>query len=956
MPRRHSLTATAAAAAAVLWPLAVVCWLGWVPATSAAWPGTFQSAQQDLRVATTPYDTEVQDLLAPALAMGLGPMGGSVYVSPSSSSTNASALFVCARADVESMLAPVTVTTFDALFHSMTDVSGQLDVNHGCYMANTQDSVPQCVAALTSTAADCGGFAEDAVGPHLRDAASTDDRRSTSSPAFPGVVPSSAAMLAAYVRDWGQQRLKLERSLRRTREATAAFARVHALVHRAATVPSSKEEARLLRARATARVAEIASAAYDRVMDKYYIFNTWLGPSLGIVMGGSSDGSSSGDGRGPHSAVGPDVAECSVDTYVRLLLWGNEPLSAVLLELMGTTLKTADLVRAKVLQPAVRGLECVQVLTALAVMVLEDEPVRTVAAMLATGTLKNTSVWSLDEFALLAPGYNSDLRQLQLWSLAYAFDTVAHQAVAHDLVGGTDVAACMHRAGLVVPDSITGTVPPSIYWCLYNTSMSEMTPSAVRQRSLATRESSAAAPNGQCLWGLSVWDGLCGGAAFDPARCRDCPPGSVGDGEGHCVCGDASTMYATLTGGCVAKGPAHDTPGVRVIHTGSNNIVPLSGDNAAVALLSVQLPQTAALFDPSAYLRVDVVCNDSGRGGGGTRFVATPSGDRKASCASVVEYERRQERTGVAHTFGSGTQRFVTYAENLAISVTGTAAFYGETCSVTVTVDSTLHRASRSVTAGTWTFVPGATPLHLTAYSHASGSTSSEAASADMLPRCVDILAAFSGLAASSAVHVGVCRASGEQLGVFVAPGRYSLFGLSTQQVAGARVRRSAGAAQDAAFTSMVQSLAARTGMEVILEGSGGAAAAVLWSATLQSCVTPLAVNAWRSGWYANISVDKLRLARSLRVRLVDTSETFAFSPVEEVVPLHYEDGEGSDSSDSSGGGGGGSASIADEQYGFGYVAAIVIASVALAALLVLLGSLVYLLLITDAWPKQLLV
>ncbi|CBZ27470.1 hypothetical predicted transmembrane protein [Leishmania mexicana MHOM/GT/2001/U1103] len=902
-----------------------------------------------------PYDTEVQDLLAPALAMGLGPMGGSVYVSPRSSSTDTSALFVCARADVGAMLAPVTVTTVDALFHSITKVSGQLDVNHGCYMANNEDSLPQCVAALTSTAADCGGVAEDAVEPHLRDAASTADRDPTSSSASPGVMPSSAAMLAAYVRDWGQQRLKLERSLRRTREATAAFARVHALVYSAATVPSSKEEARLLRARATARVAEIASAAYDRVMEKYYIFNTWVRPSLGIVLGGSSDGSSSGDGRGPHGAVGPDVAECPVDTYVRLLLQGNESLSAVLLELMSTTLTTADLVRTKVLQPAVRGLECVQVLTALAVMVLEDEPVRTVAAMLATGTLEDTSVWSLDEFAMLAPGYNNDLRKIQIWSLAYAFATVADPAVAHELVGGTDVAACMRRAGLVVPDSITGTVPPSIYWCLYNTSMSEMTQSAVRQRSLATRESAAAAPNGQCLWGLSVWDGLCGGAAFDPARCRDCPPGSVGDGEGHCVCGDASAMYATLTGGCVAKGPAHDTPGVRVIHAGGSNIVPLSGDNAVVALLSVQLPQTAALLDPSAYLRVDVVCNDSGRGGGGTRFVATPSGDRKASCVSVVDYERWQERTGVAHTFDNGTQHFVTYAESLTISVTGTAAFYGETCNLTVAVGSTLHRASRSVTAGTWTFVPGATPLYLTARKSASSSTSSEASSADLLPRCVDALAAFSGPAAPSAVHAGVCRTPDEQLGVFVAPGSYSLFGLSTQQVAGARVRRSAGAAQDAAFTSTVQSLAARTSMEVSLEASGAFAAAVLWSGTLQSRVTPLALNAWRSGWYTNISVDKLQRVRSLRVRFVDMSGTFAFSPVEEVIPLHYEDGEGSGSSDSSSGGSGGSASIADEQYGAGYVAAIVMASVALTALLLLLGALVYLLLITDAWPTKLL-
>ncbi|GET88985.1 hypothetical predicted transmembrane protein [Leishmania tarentolae] len=623
---------------------------------------------------------------------------------------------------------------------------------------------------------------------------------------------------------------------------------------------------------------------------------------------------------------------------------------------MRTTLTTADLMRTKVLQPAARGLECVQVLTALAVMVLEDEPVRTVAEMLVTGTLKNTSVWSLDEFAMLAPDSNDDLRKLQIWSLAHAFATIADPAVTHELVGGAEIAACMRRAALVVPDSIYGTVPPSIYWCLYNTSMGEMTQDTVRERSLAIRESSAAASNGQCLWGLSLWDGLCDGAAFDHTRCHDCPPGSVGDGEGHCVCGDARTMYVTLTGGCVTKGPAHDTPGVRVLHSGGS-IVPLSGDNAAVALLSVQLPQAPALFDPSAYLRVDVMCDDSGRGGGGTRLVATPSGDRKAPCASVVEYERWQERTGVLHTFGSGTHRFVTYAESLTISATGTAAFYGETCRVAVTVGSTLHRASHSVTAGTWTFVPRASPLYLTAHSHASDSTSPEANGAGLLPRCVDAIAAFSGPAASSAVHAGVCRVSGEQLGVFVAPGSYSLFGLSTQQVAGARVRRSAGAAEDAAFTSTVQSLAERTGMEVSLEGRDASAPVVLWSATQQPRFTPLAVNAWYPGWYANISLHTLRRARSLRVRLLDTSETFAFSPVDEVVPLHYEGDEGSGGSDSSGGGDGDdSAFIIEEQYGLGYVVAIVFASVTLTALLVLLGALVYLLRRSDAWPKQLLV
>ncbi|KAG5477795.1 hypothetical protein LSCM1_05094 [Leishmania martiniquensis] len=953
MSQHRNPATTAAAAACVLWHFTLLCWLGWTPVTVAAWNDRpMQPLPQEL-VTTAPYEMEVQDLLAPALAMGLGPMGEGVYVNISSSNPSAPALLVCARADEAAMIAPVTVTTIDALFKSIALVSGKLDVNHGCYMSSSEESLPQCVAALTSTAADCGGVAADAVGPHLRDAASSTDRKPTSPSALQGVWPSSAAMLAAYVRDWGQQRLRLERSLRRSREVTAAFARVYALVHSAATVPVSEEETRLVHARATARVAEIAAAAYGRVMDKYHTFSAWTGPSLGIAV----EGNESDSGRGTHGAVGPDVATCPVDEYVRSLLWENASLPTVLLELMETTLETADLMHSKKLKPAVRGLECVQMLTALALMVLEDEPVRTVAAMLAAGALTSTSVWSLDEFAILAPDYNAGLRQRQLWSLSYAFAVIADPAVAHELVGGTDVAECMRRAVLVVPDDVTGTVPPSIYWCLYNASMGEMAQSAVRQRSLAARESSVTAPNGRCLWGLSLWDGLCDGTAFDPARCELCPPGSVGDGEGHCVCSDASAMYVTQTGGCVEKGPAHDTPGIRVAEAGSNSTVTLSGDNASVTLISVQLPQTALLFDPSAYLEVEVRCNDSGRGGGGTHLVATPFGDRKASCTSVVAYERQQERTGEMHTLGEGTQRFITYAENMTVSATGTAAFYGETCSLTVSVGSTLRRASKSVTAGMWTFIPSAMPLHLTAHSDVSGSAASGASSAEPLTQCVDILAKFSGPAASSGVHAGVCRASDEEVGVFVAPGNYSLFGTSTQQVAGARVRRSAGAVQDAAFTSTVQSLAARTGMEVSLEGSGSSTAGVLWSASLQSRMTPLAVNAWRSGWYANVSVDTLRRARSLRVRLVDTAKTSAFALVEEVVPFRYEDGEHSEStnSSSSSDSGGDDAASIEEEYGLWYMAAIVLASVVLGALLSLQGMLSYLL-VARAWPKRLLI
>ncbi|KAK7195600.1 hypothetical protein NESM_000488700 [Novymonas esmeraldas] len=932
---------------------------------------------EELPVTPPPYDTETQDLVAPMLAMGLGPMGAGAYVLEPSSSSSISNVVACARADAGALLAPVTVTTIDALFASLAGVPTRLDVHHRCYLEDPHgDTPPQCVATLASTAADCGGAVEDAIGPHLAGAdSSSNDGRAAS-----GVLPTSAAVLAAYVRVWGPQRLRLERSLRRTREAVAAFTDVHALVQRAAAAASSgvaESETRLLLARATAQVATVATAAYDRVVEKYHVLDTWTTPSLGIVPASGPRRSEGGGGESdPSAVIGPDVVKCPVSSFVRRLLWGDEPLLTVVHDVMGLTLEMADSMHSKQLRPAVRGLECVQVLTALAVMALEDEAVRVVAGMVATGAMTSTSVWSLDDFALVAPDRNIGLRQRQLWSLSYAFGRVADPAVAGDLVGGVDVAECMRRAALVVPDAVLGTVPPSIYWCLYNTSMAEMAPTAVRRGSLATREDAAASSPSrtQCRWGWGEWDGRCGGAAaqLDRARCALCPPGSAGDGEGHCVCGNATALYATLTDGCVAKGPVHDAPGVRVLHSGGNdNPVVIAGDGAApVALVSVQLPRTAAIGDPSAYLRVDVTCSDGGHGGGGTWLTATPSGDRRASCAAAVEYERQYERVGVRHTDDRSALHFITYAESMTISATATAAFYGETCAMTVTVGSTLRRTSRTVAAGSWTFMPGAMPLRLIAYSyvHTGSTAAAMASSAESPPPCEAALAARTDSAAAGAVHTGVCRVTDEQLGVFVAAQRYRLFGMATEMVAGARVRHSAGTPEDAAFTATALALSKRSTMRVYLEGDGAVATReILWAATLTPRTTPLAANAWHAVWYANVSADVWRRVRWVRVRVMDAESTSAFASVEEAVACRYDDTNNTDgggvtssasgSGDDHGGrvGEGGAVSTTAGRYGVGYVAAIAVVSVLLVALLCLFGLLFYLLSMTDKWPKKLL-
>lgn len=885
----------------------------------------------DFTVIDPPYNTSVQDLLASALAAAIGPTGGRAYLGTPTTGT----VTVCAAAETRALLAPAPVTVVDGLFHGVDGVDAHLDATHACLL-NTIQHPPQCIATLTSAAADCGGVAADAVGPLLN----------ASSP-LADVATSSAALLASYVRGGAVQRLRLERSLRRTREVVSELSRIHNLVLDAYGTVSDAAEMLLLRRRATQRVREVVSAAYDRVMEKYYVVDAWSNVSLGITAQNLS------------SLAGPVAGVCEIYSYTRRLLWGTEPSLTVLLELMQTTLALADRIHSKTYTPAARGVQCAQVLTGLAVMALEDDAVRQVAAMIARNTLNDTSAWSISDFALLLPDRTASLRQRQLWNLAYVFSALADPAAAKDLVGSEAVAKCMRRAALVETDASTGGLPPSISWCLGNSSLRTMSPAAVTQRSLAMRESVVAA-NGQCLWGLSVWDGLCGGAAFNPARCESCPPGSVGDGEGHCVCGNSTGTYPTLTSGCVAKAAAHGVAGVRLLQANGN--ISLTG-NATVALLHVQLPQTASLADPSAYLRVNVWCVDGGRGGG-TRLLATPNGDRAASCASVVAYERHAERTGVRNTF-NGTQFFETYADNLVISVLGTAAFFGETCRVEVVVQSALHHASRSVVAGTWTFVPQAEPFTLAARSYTGTVPTSALATIphdmQLCPTSPAVSSDDSGdvgegdIGDTYVVQVGVCRTADGTSAVYVQPASYSAFGLSVQLAVGHRIRSSAGASRDASFIETMRSLAGRTGFELTVEGATGSD--VLWSEVWLLNATPLAVRAWVSGWVVPVEPGMLRNMRSLRLRVVDAAGTTAFVASEATVKCRYgnDADASSSSSDSDNHSGHGTTASAGLQYSFWYVVLIVIVSVLDAAVLMSFGLLVFMRHASYySWPRWL--
>jgi hypothetical protein len=885
------------------------------------WIGFVLVAAQlgDFNVIDPPYSTSVQSLLASALAVRIGPTGGHAYLS-----SGVSPATVCAADDARALIAPATVTVVDDLFRRVGGSGVHLDATHRCYL-NTTRNPPQCIAALTSNAADCGGAAADAVGP-LLNATTTSLQGDT--------ARSSAALLAYYLQGGAAERLRLERSLRRTREVVRGLSRVYDLVVRASETIIDAREMELLRGRATQYVRKLVGAAYDRVMEKYYTLDAWTNASLGITTQNLS------------SLSGPAVGTCGVYNYTHRLLWGSESSATVLVELMQATLAIADSIHAKTYISAARGVQCAQVLTGLATMTLEDDAVRQVAAMIVGNTLNSSSVWTVDDFALLLPDRTTPLRQRQLWSLAYVFAAIADPTVVDDLVGSATEAECMRRAALVVPDPVTGTVPPSLSWCLDNASLSAMTTSAVTQRSLAVHESDTAA-NGQCLWGLSVWDGSCGGAAFDPARCEPCPPGSVGDGEGHCVCGNATGTYATLTGGCMIRGAPHDIAGVRVLQANGN--VSLSG-NATVALLSVQLPQTAALADPSAFLRVNVTCTDGGRGGG-TRLLATTNGDRAATCASVVAYERHTERTGSLGTF-NGTQYFETYADNLTLSVLGSAAFFGETCRVEVGVQSALRQASRSVVAGTWTFLPAVEAFTLVAHSYPESVPANTAAAPLDVPSCPQhTLPAASNAhtdGRETVVQVGVCRTLSGLPAVYVQPSGYSAFGASTQLAIGQRIRSSAGVSRDDAFIATVQSLASITGFELIVEGGNGSD--VLWSGAWKRYTTPLAVGAWAAGWVVPLESNVLRNMRSLRLRVVDTSDRSAFVAFEARVACRYgnETDTGSNSSDNGGGKGGGGTTTTTTttpraHYDYWYVILIVIVCILDAVVLTAFGILVFL-------------
>ncbi|KPI84259.1 putative transmembrane protein [Leptomonas seymouri] len=879
------------------------------------------SAQQvDFNAARFPFNKSVQSFVAPALAMGIGPIGGRAYLS-----TAANTSTVCASHNTRALITPVTATAIDELFYSLGGSDIHLDVTHACYMNVTQYP-PQCVASLTSTATDCGGVTADALGPLLN---------STSSST--GVVTSSAAVLASYIQNGAAQRLKLERSLRRTREVVSALIHAHDLVLKANGTTSDEGVMQLLRGRATQHVKEVVNAAYKRVIEKYYVLDMWTNLSLGIAT------------RDLSSAAGPAAGVCDVHDYIHRLLWGTEAPAAVLLAITQKTLNIADRIRRKEYSSAVRGVQCAQVLTALTMMTLEDYAVRRVAAMIADKTLNASSVWSISDFELLLPSQTTALRMRQLWSLDHVFAAVRDLNVADDTAGGAAVAACMRRAAFALPDPTTGRAPPSISWCMDNTSMNELASTNVNERSLAVHESDTAA-NGQCLWGFSMWNGLCDGAAFDPARCQSCPPGSVGDGEGYCVCGNATATYATLTSGCMTKGAAHDAAGVR--HLQPNGNVSLSG-NATVALLSVQLPQTTVLSDPSAFLRANVTCIN-GEGGGGTRLLATPQGSRRAPCDSVVVYERHAERTGVLNTV-NGQQFFETYAENLTISVLGSAAFVGETCRIEVGVQSALYQASRSVVVGTWTFVPAAEVFVLDARSYTGDIPTNSTAAPDDLPLCSPPSSSASDSGEPESIPVmraGVCRTNKDGPAIFVHPGSYSAFGTSTHQAVGERIRSSAGASRDASFMATMQSLARNTGIQLLVEGATNSA--VLWSAIWELNATPLAANAWASGWVVPIESNVLRNMRSLRLRVADTSSTSAFMASEATAECRY--GNDADEPDSSSAYDGKEdvsvPMVPRAHYGFWYVVLIIIVSILDAVVLPAFGFLVFLLYNSlDKWP-----
>ncbi|CCW71223.1 unnamed protein product [Phytomonas sp. Hart1] len=582
---------------------------------------------------------------------------------------------VCISNGVYQSYIPLTLTMMSYLYGVVN--KGTFDPFHGCYLsAASPDGTRMCVANISSSPAECGGSSAESL--NISDSELDVGH-------INHIYKSGAEAFVASIKlQYGAQQLRLARSLLYTREIEKLLSTQSKLLMNSLSVTQSSDQMDALLAISTLQVKDIVQKSYDIVMDKYDVLRGWLNQSLGAVVEVPEGGDML------HSLQEVCPLSKLIDNLIHELSPDNVLTTAIfsIHDLIDTTRNQQN--HLNKIQPLV----CLQGIYAVAALAIEDSRIRSLHDRFAKGEISLNDTSTQIKFL----GYLKDSKVTLLHDFGIAFenhmDTLVKQLFG---TRGDAMGECLKRAVLRVPYTSTGDLPPSVFWCLNP----KVAPAKARRVILPFVSEYVAT---RCPPGYSLWNGSCGGE-FDVKRCKLCPAGSVLKTDGYCGCADPDS-YVQLSGGCVKKGNSNEPPTFKwELDEGSVVVVPSDDNddsNVMKALFSVSLPPTATLYDESAYLSVSANCEL-----GVTLLMMIPVVNRGTSCNESINYERRVERTGRMFVGAGHGGRVVaeTYSTLLKVLVVKTGGIFGDKCTFTATVGSTLRKASKTIPVGTVTLL-----------------------------------------------------------------------------------------------------------------------------------------------------------------------------------------------------------------------------------------------------------
>ncbi|KEG15316.1 hypothetical protein DQ04_00111160 [Trypanosoma grayi] len=681
----------------------------------------------------------VESALAPFMAFD----GGKLYTSHRRQ--DHSAVCGAVSATDSRLMFPVTLNDLDRLHgrlfvqdseQNTTERQSELDMVEGCYVRSDGDNMP-CVVSLESDPVDCGMNIKDSTAYWAY-------RRSAPvSSASAEALDGGADSLVENILRVSEQRERLRRSIKRTQDSAAAGKMLWSIVSRGWAKNALAQDQQAFAEAMSARGAAILRGSYADVMEKWDIVKQWMKVSVGETdvdapVFTTKDG----------SLLNPDVY-CNPTIYLDdwLAFFDQENYGYIIASGVDQEVQ-AFLTGYKIFENKTRWnvsrigrLPCVAVSYLVAMMLLEDFPVRLAYWDMVNETGAKDAIWPLRRFEMLGDA-NGTLVQNRK-NLAQYFDMMLSFITKVDFVnevfnGSSAMAACVAQAILRAPGTDGAPPPSSIYQCI----------SALRgSTGNGTRVSGVPKTNSDVL-GLEKDDDLtkisCPWGYVRPSGnswntledCVMCPPGSFDDGDGGCRC--SSRSFPGING-CLAKeGGMAPSPSWEWL-VDPSEVLFASGD--AKPFLVVSQGTGASEGDKVV---VKIRCTE-----GLTRFeVSMP-----LTGSSMPKSER----------FDIPLQRVVTIMSltNISVSLRSSAAFGGEQCEFTVVTNNPKYQVLQAVRAGTVVIMPSVANLPVVGHSHVESSASSMSEAG--LPLCNSVPRAEPGV-----VMVAVCVTTKEELFLLV--------------------------------------------------------------------------------------------------------------------------------------------------------------------------------------------